>query len=921
MQNPERKLRIIRIFVSSTFKDMKDEREELIKRVFPRLRKICEERGVTWGAVDLRWGITDEQFADGKAVQMCLEQVGECGPFFIGILGERYGFIPDSLPDELLAQEPWLKEQSGKSVTELEIMRGALNDPGAAKHAYFYFRDPAYLDSLQEVSEPDNPGKMASLKSRIRQSGLPVRENYANPKVLGTLVYDDFVQVIDQLFPSGSEFDPLDRDRLDHEIYAYSKTKVYIGRKEYYDRLDQHVHDNSQPLIILGESGSGKSALLANWAAKLARENSQHLVISHFIGATPYSADWSAMLMRIMGELKLRFRITEEIPGDQAKLKAGFANWLHIASSAAGRENIKVILILDALNQLDDRDQAPDLVWLPPYIPENIRLILSTLPGRSLENLKKRNWPAMSVDPLSDPERTELMKRYLKQYQKELSQVRENRIIASEQTRNPLFLRSLLEELRIFGVHQHLDRAIEHYISSNSIPDLYKKVLKRLEADYEREWPNLVEDTMTLIWASRRGLSEEELFDLLGAAGNRLPHSQWIQFYSAVESLFVGRYDLIEFAHDYIRQAIRDRYLEKLSDQLNAHMRLVDYFSNRNIDPRKVSELPWQLIEAKCWNQLAGLLSDLEFFRAAWEENQFEVKAYWAKIETESEFRLIDAFRRLLDEPAGISNTETIMYASDLLNETGHPAEAFSLLEVLSSMYRESCDYRQLSVTIRKQGIVLWYQCEYDKALELYKEQERICSEMGDMSGISKSLNNQGNILYQWGDYDGAMELYREDERICRELDDKYGLSNCLNNQGIILKKRGDYSGAMKLYKEDESICRELGDKRGLGYSLNNQGNILFQFGDYDGAMALYKEQERTCRELGDKFGLAYSLGNQAGVLIKSGDIEGAVKFFKEKERICQELGDSRGAGFFIKTIRPADRALGLLYSHFRPSG
>ena len=57
---PERE---IRVFVSSTFRDMHAEREELIKRIFPRLRKMCAERSVAWGEVDLRWGVTAEQDA------------------------------------------------------------------------------------------------------------------------------------------------------------------------------------------------------------------------------------------------------------------------------------------------------------------------------------------------------------------------------------------------------------------------------------------------------------------------------------------------------------------------------------------------------------------------------------------------------------------------------------------------------------------------------------------------------------------------------------------------------------------------------------------------------------------------------------------------------------------------------------------
>src|SRR5271167_768046 len=118
--------REIRVFISSTFRDMQEEREELVKQIFPQLRRLCESRGVTWGEVDLRWGVTDEQKAEGKVLPICLEEINRCRPYFIGLLGERYGWVPQPLTisPELLAREPWLREHlhDGKSVTELEIL-------------------------------------------------------------------------------------------------------------------------------------------------------------------------------------------------------------------------------------------------------------------------------------------------------------------------------------------------------------------------------------------------------------------------------------------------------------------------------------------------------------------------------------------------------------------------------------------------------------------------------------------------------------------------------------------------------------------------------------------------------------------------------------------------------------------------------
>jgi hypothetical protein len=76
--------RVIRVFISSTFRDMQMERDELVKRTFPQLRRLCESRGGVWGEVDLRWGLTDEEAAEGQILPVCLEEIDRCRPFFIG---------------------------------------------------------------------------------------------------------------------------------------------------------------------------------------------------------------------------------------------------------------------------------------------------------------------------------------------------------------------------------------------------------------------------------------------------------------------------------------------------------------------------------------------------------------------------------------------------------------------------------------------------------------------------------------------------------------------------------------------------------------------------------------------------------------------------------------------------------------------
>ena len=79
-------------------------------------------------------------------------------------------------------------------------------------------------------------------------------------------------------------------------------------------KLDEHGRSDGSPLVVLGESGLGKSALLANWPKRYRAAHPGELPLMHSIGATPASADCAAMVRRILGEFSRRFELKIEIP-------------------------------------------------------------------------------------------------------------------------------------------------------------------------------------------------------------------------------------------------------------------------------------------------------------------------------------------------------------------------------------------------------------------------------------------------------------------------------------------------------------------------------------------------------------------------------------------------------------------------------
>ena len=944
--------RTVRVFVSSTFRDMQQEREILVKRVFPQLRKRCEERGVAWLEVDLRWGITDEESEQGKVLPVCLDEIERCRPFFVGLLGERYGWVPERIPADLLEREPWLADYLGRSATELEIIQGVLADPAMAGHAFFYLRDPAWPGTEIEQPLPDEIAKhglaaaerrardrqdrLDALKQRIRESRLPVREGYPTPEALGAAVLEDLGEVIDRLFPPGSTPAPLDRERAEHAAFARSRTGFYVPRAAELARLDAYAEQGGPPVCVTGEPGAGKSALLANWAAHWRDSHPDHLVIEHYVGGTAESSDWRSVVRRVLGELARRDGIEVEIPTAARELRIAFANALH-------RTPGRFVLVVDGLDQLDDREGALDLAWLPTLLPARGRLVVSTLPGRPQDALTARCWPQLEVGPLTPAEREQLVTGYLAQYAKALNADRVRRIVTSSQSANPLFLRTLLEELRVFGVHELLDARIDFYLESRDSTALLQRVLSRWEEDYQDDRPGLVGEAMSLVLAGRRGLTEAELLDLLGDGDEALPQAHWSPLHLAAEQSLVNRAGLLAFASDAMRQAVRERYLSAPDQVRTVHRRLADYVEAQYLDrpalilaggSRVVDELPWQLEGAGEWQRLADWLVEPFFLTALWDTDRVAVERAWAAVEDGSRIRRVDAYRPMIEEPSA-SRPAVVYIVARLLEETGHLEEALRLGEHVVARERERDDPEALVTGLGLQAVMLRKRGEIEQALAVHAEEERLCRAHGLRAALQRSLGNQVALRVGLGDLDTAWTLSEEEERLCRELGDGSALAACLGNRAIVLASRGDSDAALALHREEERLCRELGDTEGLARSAVNTATLLMERGDLDEALQvfaaqeevaralgnqgdlarllgnqavaltnkgrarealrLHREEERIFRELGDKAGLSVALGNQAEVHFRLGDRETAVALCQEEERLCRELGDAEG--------------------------
>ncbi len=961
--------RTVKVFLSSTFRDMHAERDHLIKVTFPALREKLLPYRVELYDIDLRWGITEDEAKNQQVIGLCLEQVDQCRPFFLAFLGHRYGWVPTQVPQEAQQRFPFLARFPGVSVTEMELRHGAMLDP-AGMHTLILLRQPEAVQSVPHGtrekdfldSDPLLQQKMADLRRELESGPYSVqpysavwnrdrydRVNRTEGKLDGLNDFGERVEVWLweaireelQLPETPVAVEPLAAEADLHERFLELRTRIYIGREDLYPRLrDFALASGEQPLLLTGESGLGKSAALANFVRAFRQEHREVLVLPHFVGASPQTTSLVGMLRRLTEELQRRFDLTLPKAETPEEVLRAFAVVLTSLPASA-----RVVLVFDALNQLDADSRAETLVWLPQTLPPNVRVLCSSATGpqqapRVLSAFGERAHVEERLRPLNDGERRAIIRAVPKLVAKSLDDRQVDALLANPATNNPLFLMVALEELRGYGSYENLNKLIAKLPhEGDALAKLFERVFERLEKEFGHR---LVARVLSLLACARRGLSArpelEALTAPLGTEGDELyPLLRQLEPYLHRRD---GRYD---FYHTSIRRAVEVHYLkwEDEEDQHDPWLRwnserhppaseptepereirhaLIDYFESDCLAPRSVDELPWQLAQLRSWQRLFERLGDLTFFDAAWQANQFEVRYAWSLVKTVGGLHPIDAYRGLIANPENHDRSALFRLAA-YLQQSGDGTAVLPLWSFLANNYRRLNDPAGLQRSLGNQALILRATGDLDGAMRLLKEQEAICRRLNDPAGLSACLGNQALILQDTGDLDGAMRLHKEEEAICRRLNDPAGLQRSLGNQAVILQKTPTtLTPAMRLLKEQEAICRQLNDPVGLQTCLGNQAVILHETGDLDGAMRLFKEQEAICRRLNDPAGLQRTLGNQALILQATGDLDGAMRLHKEEEAICRRLNDPNGLAIslsnqgWLLVFRQARFAEGLL--------
>ena len=663
----------VTIFISSTFNDMHAERDYLVKDVFPELREWCEERKIHLVDVDLRWGVTEEDSSSNNTVLACLNNIDNSRPFFLCFLGQRRGWVPTDVSPETEDEYPDISNYIGQySVTEMEIehallspMRHIVDDNEKPEipvdHALFYFRKPEYLDKLTDAQKnifTNNAEKNIKLanselekfkekiknkweytidydcewNSTIISPELPEDVNQGRlsdfnikGRPLKDIIIEQLKEEIKKEFPDRKDelvySSNLERDLDQQALFIELNSEGFISRKGDFDDLNDYISNNKDGLFVLSApAGYGKSMLLANFIQS-ERERHNARFFNRFCGVSDLCSQQYSLWKTIFDDAKIK------CPDTLKDIKDNIDDLLKELAQE------KTVIIIDAINQLPDGLDM--LEWLPEQLPQNLKIILSMKEDEadekitdSIEKLKRnRNISYSQVKPLENKEeKKKLIKDYLKKFLKALDDKQIDTICGFKGSANPLYLKILLSELRVFGSFAQLAEEIEKF--GETPKEAFNTVLNRLENEITSLNINSAKFTpllFGLLANARNGLSEKELVSCMEKELD-INEKKLIQairlFIRQVRPFMARREGRIDYFYEAFKLAAKERYID---DKIHYNKTLSDYFKQQ-ADPsndlsfkgkniRDFNELPYHLKESENTNWLEKILSTYRWIK------------------------------------------------------------------------------------------------------------------------------------------------------------------------------------------------------------------------------------------------------------------------------------------------------------------
>lgn len=602
------------IFVSSTFRDMQAERDLIHLEIMPYLRERAAEHGEHLDFIDLRWGVNtanlEEEAANEKVLQVCLENIDRSKPYMIIFLGDRYGWIPPShLLENITQQKKYQRKYQEESVTALEIEYGALSGTNP-KDCIVCIRDNSSYDTMDENEKKDycdqddfQKHKLLELKAELRhQFGENViyyrptwdakNKVFSNFDTLKEQIKDKFIRLFEEDWALKSITSKREKELIQSKLFFQERQLRFAGREQLLNTYESKLLNEQKPILFIkGEAGNGKSSILAMLMERFKKRGFKVIPFASGISAGSSTAEdfIKQAVWQLESWLSLEETLPEYLPNattgklEETSIQIWKQYFEMLCHHYHQSQCPPVVFCIDALDQLLPTQALKSMDFIPECIGSKIKVICTSQIDFSINTaIDKDSFSICNLSTLeTETQAREVLEGILAYHHKGLDEIVWQHLLKKATIKSPLYGSMILWRLIImdrtdlalakdgYEINQKMIALIE--ACPDDLSSLCKTVLdaavKKIEASF-------VAILLPLLACSRRGLRQMDLEAITKQMNFDWNALDFARFTRYLSPYFIWLEDgRLDFSH----KSVREGFLMYLGDSNYFHKHIIEH--------------------------------------------------------------------------------------------------------------------------------------------------------------------------------------------------------------------------------------------------------------------------------------------------------------------------------------------------------
>jgi predicted ATPase len=812
-REPQRVIRTpdqrLRIFISSTLKELEDERSAARDSVEGlRLIPVMFELGA-------------RPHPPRELYRSYLEQ----SHIFLGIYWERYGWIAP-----------------GESVSGLEdeyLLSGTMPK-------VIYIKDSDARDA-----------QLKDLLDRIRTDDHASYKQFSNLEELSGLIKDDLALILTERFEMAGEPPPSTEDRpageRTHATRVPISPTLFVGREDEAEHLRELLaRDDIRLLTLTGPGGIGKSRL----AFEVALQTEKDFADGMSYVLLGQVSDPALVLPRLAQEVGAResadrsvLDALRDFLADKEMLLV-LDNFEHVLSVAptlsellAACAGLKILVTSRAALNLRGEHEYP--------IPT---LELGTTPSTAAE--------ALTIEAVKlFVDRAAMANPRFELTDQNAAVVAE---ICARLDGLPLAIELAAARVRLLSVESLLER-LENRLDvlargPRDLPERQQTLKALLDWDYD-----LLDDNERIafrrlsVFAGGFTLpaaestmfgNERQEFDILDVLEALLRKSLVREHPPLLDE---SRFGMLNMLREYARSKLDESGETTLVKKRHAEyfLALAERGSPRL---READQVEWLEIFEREHDNMRGVLT----WAADNDESEIELRLAGALSKfwefhahlTEGQRWIEGALSRGAEAPAEL-RALCLDGAGVLARSQGEVKRANALLEESVALRRQLGDNRALAQSLRHLGSLTFDRGDLEATKRYYEESAALFKKERDEAGYAGTINNLGVLATVHERWNPAATLYEEALDFFRGYGDKQGIARALMNLGEVRMMQNKLEEAEEMLKESFVLFQEIGSQWDIAYVLEGLAHVKTSGGNPRNATLLLGAADALRETLG----------------------------------------------------------------------